>query len=76
MALPAPIVDERTAGKRDRVGSRLSAKLPELPVAVDALPAFTLPDWSREPTDRSLPSVIPEERALADNYAEPEDMIL
>jgi hypothetical protein len=74
-ARPAPIVEEAMPEGETALAVASVPSIPELPVAIDSLPAFTLPDWSREPTDRSLPPVIPEERALADNYAEPEDMI-
>ena len=50
-------------------------KLPELLVAIDSLPAITLPDWSREPSDRSLPSTMPAERTLAGKVAEPDGMV-
>ena len=50
-------------------------KLPELLVAIDALPAITLPDWSQEPSDRPLPTPTPPERTLAGKDAEPNDRI-
>lgn len=75
MVRPAPIVDEAVPESGTALAVASVPKLPDLPVVIDALPTFTLPDWSREPAARSQPSVIPEERALADNYAEPEDMI-
>ncbi|MEC8310074.1 MAG: hypothetical protein VX029_05445, partial [Pseudomonadota bacterium] len=75
IARPAPIVDDAVPESGTALAVASVPKLPDLPVVIDALPTFTLPDWSREPAARSQPSVIPEERALADNYAEPEDMI-
>ena len=75
MARHAPIVDKAVPESGTALAVASVPKLPDLPVVIDALPTFTLPDWSREPAARSQPSVIPEERALADNYAEPEDMI-
>ena len=44
--------------------------LPELLLAMDALPAITLPDWSREPTERRPPLPDP---ALAGGSAGPEN---
>lgn len=48
-------------------------KLPELLLAIDSLPAITMPDWSREPSERPLPQITPDVAALATNDAAPED---
>ena len=47
--------------------------LPELLLAMDALPAITLPDWSREPTERRPPLPDP---ALAGGSAGPGPLFL
>ena len=47
-------------------------RLPELLLAIDALPAITLPDWSREPAERRPASRDP---ALASSSASPENII-
>ena len=47
-------------------------RLPELLLAIDALPAITLPDWSREPAERRPAARDP---ALASSSASPENII-
>ena len=48
-------------------------RLPELLLAIDSLPAITLPDWSREPSERPLPQIMPDVATLDTNDATPED---